>query len=48
VTKLAECPAVACYGSHLDVVVFTHPLRRFFRKTYVLRCWRCDLRIMEP
>jgi hypothetical protein len=37
------------YGMrHLPVVTYRRPWRRWWRKTYSLRCWTCDLRIEEP
>ena len=39
-----ECGATR----HLYVLVYHRPWRRWFRKTQVLRCWRCDLRLSEP
>lgn len=30
---------------HLEVLVYRRPLRRLFRKLYVIRCWECDLEI---
>jgi hypothetical protein len=39
-------PSLRC--DHMYVVVYTRPWRRWFRKTNVLRCWHCDLRVIEP
>jgi hypothetical protein len=46
---MLQCPAEIRYGEakHLFIVVYHRPWRRFFRKTNVLRCWKCNLRISE-
>ena len=33
---------------HAYIVVYRRPLRRLFRKTFVLLCCRCNLLIEEP
>lgn len=43
-----ECEAVKKYGDHLYTVVYRRSWRKFFRKTYVLRCWKCEIEIEEP
>jgi len=35
-------------GRHLLVTIYSRPWRRFFRKTYEIRCWECDVKIVEP
>lgn len=42
---MSYCPAVARFGDHLYAVVYQ---RRWLRKRLVLRCWECDLRIVDP
>lgn len=29
-------------------VVYKRPIRRYFRKTFVIRCWYCNLEIEDP
>lgn len=35
-------------GKHAVVRTYRRPWRRWFRKTLYLRCWFCDLEIIEP
>jgi predicted amidophosphoribosyltransferase len=42
------CQAESQLGDHLYTTVYTRPWRRCFRKTFWLRCWKCDLRIEDP
>lgn len=39
---------VCAVEEHLYCVVYYRPWYRWFRKTKVLRCWLCDLRVEEP
>lgn len=39
-----EC--VTC--DHLLTIVYMRPLRRLWRKTFVVRCWYCDLKVIDP
>jgi hypothetical protein len=44
-----RCPDVSSYkGLHLLVKVYHRPWYRLFRKTLVICCWKCDLRVPAP
>lgn len=39
----APCSDESC--DHMPTVVYTRPWRRLWRKTFLVRCWMCDLKI---
>lgn len=41
------CPEKAGYAQHLIVRVYCHPIRRYFRKTWYIKCLKCDLKVEE-
>jgi len=45
---VSECAAIRNYGDHLYAHSYSRPWWNLFRKTYWLRCWHCDLRVMDP
>jgi len=35
-------------GKHLLVTTYSRPWRRFFRKTYAIRCFECEVVLTDP
>jgi hypothetical protein len=44
----SECNAVARWGDHLYVQTYSRPWWAGWRRVYWMRCWHCDLRVMDP
>jgi hypothetical protein len=35
-------------GRHLYTLTYSRPWYKLFRKQYEIRCWECDMKIVEP